>query len=90
MDEDGRSRNYPTKQAKDFDRGAELPDLPPAPMRLTVGYLPNATGTEVKRVQIARPDGRGILWCAAIVPADDRKEGEKRWLDVTRQRRFAA
>ena len=90
MDEDGRSRNYPTKQAKDFDRGAELPGLPPKPTRLTVGYLPDATGTQIVRVQIAKPIGRGTEWCAAIVPADERAEGERRWIDVTRQGRFAA
>ena len=46
MDEDGRSRNYPTKQAKAFDAQLELPGLPPKPLRLTVGYLLDKTGTE--------------------------------------------
>jgi len=88
MDEDGRTRNYPTKQARDFDRQMSLPGIPHPPLNLVVGYLPNALGTEVERVQVARPSGRAIDWCAAIIPVDDRVVGETRWIDVTRQGRF--
>lgn len=88
MDEDGRSRNYPTKQAKDFDAQKELPGLPSPPVRLTAGYLLDPTGVEFLRSQIGRPEGKDVLWCAAIVPKDKRKEGEKAWIDVTKQRRF--
>jgi len=45
MDEDGRVRNYPTKQARDFDRGFDLPGLPMPPVRLTAGYLLDPTGS---------------------------------------------
>lgn len=89
MDEDGRSRNYPTKQAKDFDAQLELPGLPPKPLRLTVGYLLDKTGTEFVRTQVARPDGREAMWCGAIVPQEARQPGERIWEDVTRQSRFA-
>jgi len=85
MDEDGQSRNYPTKQAKDFDAGFELPGLPMPPIRLTAGYLLDATGTVFERTQIARPVGKGTLWCAAVVPAEARKLGARAWIDVTRQ-----
>jgi hypothetical protein len=88
MDEDGRSRNYPTKQAQDFDAQLELPGLPPKPVRLTVGYLLDETGIEFVRCQIARPDGRETLWCGAVIPREDRKPGERIWIDVTRQQRF--
>jgi hypothetical protein len=88
MDEDGRSRNYPTKQARDYDRQLELPGLPPKPLRLTVGYLLDATGVEFVRTQIARPDGREALWCGAVIPRETRRAGERIWVDVTRQRRF--
>ena len=86
MDEDGRIRNYPTKQAKDFDRGEELEDLPMPPVRLTAGYLLDATGSSFIRTQVARPVGKSALWCAAVVPPEDRKPGERVWRDVTRQR----
>jgi len=86
MDEDGRSRNYPTKQAKAFDRQMELPGLPAPPVRLTAGYLLDATGGFV-RSQIAMPFGRDTLWCAAILPREERVEGERIWNDVTRQSR---
>jgi hypothetical protein len=88
MDEDGRSRNYPTKQAKAFDAQLELPGLPPKPVRLTAGYVLDRTGTEFVRSQIARPSGREALWCGAVIPRDDRKPGERIWIDVTRQHRF--
>jgi hypothetical protein len=87
MDEDGRSRNYPTKQAKAYDDQKELPGLPLPPVRLTAGYLLDPTGAFV-RAQIARPDGREPMWCGAIVPREDRKPGERIWIEVTRQKRF--
>lgn len=88
-DEDGISQNYPTPQARAFDRGEELPGLPPAPVRLTVGYLLDATGTEYIRTQVSLPVGRGVDWCAAIVPLDDREDGEAIWYDVTKQTSFS-
>lgn len=84
-DEDGRSRNYPTKQAKAYDRGQPLPGLPQPATRLSVGYWLDPTGTEFIRTQVARPVGKMIDWCAAIIPAQERREGEPRWIDVTRQ-----
>lgn len=87
MDEDGRSRNYPTKQAKDFDAQLPLPGLPSPPVRLTVGYLLDPLGSLV-RAQIARPDGMEPMWCGAIIPREERKGGERIWIDVTKQRKF--
>jgi hypothetical protein len=86
MDEDGRSRTYPTKQAKDFDAGADLPGLPMPPVRLTAGYLLDITGTVFVRTQIARPVGTGTMWCGAVVPREERRPGERAWIDVTRQK----
>jgi hypothetical protein len=85
MDEDGKTRNYPTKQARDFDAGRELPGLPMPPVRLAVGYLLDATGIELIRTQIAKPVGKKALWCAAVVPREERKPGERVWCDVARQ-----
>lgn len=89
MDEDGLVRNYPTKQAKDFDRGYDLPGLPMPPVRLTAGYFLDRTGTTFIRTQIARPIGRRkTMWVAAVVPQEERKIGELAWRDVTRQGRL--
>jgi hypothetical protein len=89
MDEDGLVRNYPTEQAKDFDRGKELPGLPMPPVRLTAGYLLDATATKFIRTQVARPISRKrTLWCAAIIPAEERVQGDRVWKDVTRQSSF--
>ena len=88
MDEDGKSRNYPTTQAKAFDLMQELDGVPPKPTRVTVGYLLDPTGTAIQRVQVARPNGRSIDWCAAIVPAVERIAGGRIWEEVTKQMRF--
>lgn len=89
MDEDGKTRNYPTKQACDYDAQRQLPELPLPPVRLTMGYWLDATGQIINRVQIARPNGQRIpTWCAAVVPREERKAGERIWVDVTRQKRF--
>lgn len=90
MDENGVSRRYPTKQAKAFDAGAELPNLPMPPVRLTIGYLLDRTGAQFVRSQVARPEGRSIAWCAAIVAPEDREVGKPIWVDVTKQPGFAA
>jgi len=88
MDEDGRSRNYPTKQAKNFDDGATLPGLPEPAARLSVGYLLDGTQSQFIRAQVAKPRShKTIEWCAAIVPAS--APGERTtWRDVTRQPGF--
>jgi hypothetical protein len=89
MDEDGLTRNYPTKQAIDFDAGRELPGLPMPPVRLTAGYLLDPTGVEFVRSQIAKPiSPKRTLWCTAIIPTEERKAGERAWREVTRQRSF--
>lgn len=89
MDEDGKSSNYPTKQARDYDAQRELPELPLPPVRLTAGYWLDRTGQIVNRVQIARPNGRRApTWCAAVFPSEQRTAGECIWIDVTRQRGF--
>lgn len=87
MDENGESQNCRTKQQHEYDAGKELPGLPYPPTRLTVGYLLDETGTQFKRTQIAQPMARSILWCAAIVPYEDRAVGDAAWIDVTRQSR---
>lgn len=88
MDEDGRTRNYPTKQAKDFDRQMDLPGLPSPPLRLAVGYLLDAAGGFV-RSQIAMPHGqKRTEWCIAVVPEAERVAGERVWTEVTRQASF--
>jgi hypothetical protein len=90
MDEDGRTRNYPTKQAVKFDKGDPLPGLPEPATRLSIGYLLDLTQTQFVRTQIAKPAGRRTIeWCAAIVPAGpEGGVGARRWEDVTRQGRF--
>ncbi len=84
MDEDGRSRRYPTKQARDFDRGLPLPGLPEPAIRVTAGYLLDPTQTQFIRSQIAKPRGPAIEWCVAIVPPTELGRPAT-WEDVTRE-----
>lgn len=85
MDEDGRTRNYPTKQAKNFDRQLPLPGLPAPAVRLTAGYWLDETQTQFIRAQVARPIAPGMIaWCAAVVPSSA-AGGRATWQDVTRQ-----
>ncbi|MGH1417611.1 MAG: hypothetical protein ACRBCJ_02000 [Hyphomicrobiaceae bacterium] len=88
-DEDGISSNYPTRQAMAFDQGDELPDLPAAPTRLTIGYLLDATGMEYVRSQVSLPDKSGTIWCAAIIPANEREADQQPWREVSRNLRLA-
>jgi hypothetical protein len=74
-----------SQQAKDYDRGLPLPGLPAPAARLSIGYLLDKTGTVFIRTQVARPLARTVDWCAAIVPVEDRVEGERLWVDVTWQ-----
>jgi hypothetical protein len=85
MDAEGRARSYPTPQEKDFDLGLPLPGLPPPAIRLTAGYLTDKTQTQYERTQIARPRGKRIQWCVAVVPASAPGRATT-WQDVTRQR----
>lgn len=86
MNDEGRSRNYQTKQAKAFDRGEQIDGLFPEAVRLTVGYVPDASATSVLRVQISRMQGKRVAWCAAIIPEMERIAGASMWYDVTRQK----
>lgn len=89
MDEDGKSRNYPTRQARAYDYMAPLEGLPPEPTRVTVGYVLDKTETDLGRVQIARPNANGVDWCAVIIPSETRAPGASKWEEISRQLRVA-
>lgn len=82
VDEDGRSRSYPTAQAKSFDRQLPLPNVPAAAARLTIGYEPDLAFSTIQRVVVSCPMGPSILWCSQVVMDG----GEVQWTDITPQR----
>ncbi|HZP67979.1 MAG TPA: hypothetical protein VFB32_16870 [Rudaea sp.] len=88
MDASGMKQNYRTKQTREYDRGDSFAEFPPEAIRLTVGYFADSTSSFIERVQIAYQRGRKVDWCAAIVPAEQRAEGQRIWQDVTTQRRL--
>jgi hypothetical protein len=75
----GRSRNYQTEQQQRYDDQEDIPGIPPAAVRLVVGYEPDESFTSIKRVIVARPMGRVILWTAQIVVTDEAAT----WEDIT-------
>ena len=76
VDENGRHRNYQTEQQKNFDGGADLDGIPPAALRVVVGYQPDAAFSKVDRVTVRRPKGD---WVSQIVDI----EGAASWVDIT-------
>lgn len=88
MDKEGRWSNATTQQQRNFDRQLPLPGIPYPPLNLVVGYVPDPLRTEVERVQVAKPRGKAIDWCAAIIPTSEHIAGQPRWVDITRQAGF--
>ena len=85
MDESGSISNYQTKQQKDFDMQLPLPGVSLPPVRLRVGYLLDEFQSEFVRSQVAAPNGKSILWCAAVHAPEDRVVGEAIWYDAQEQ-----
>lgn len=82
LDSDGRHRNHDSQQQRDFDAQKPLPDIPPAAVRLRIGYEPDVAFTDVERVLIARPQGKSVVWQSQII---DGAEGCS-WVDITPQK----
>ena len=79
VDGSGRHQNYQTLQQKDFDDQLELLDVPPAAVRLTSGYQPDAAGQAIERIIVAKPLQRSIIWAAQVNIAD----GSATRIDIT-------
>ena len=76
----GRSRNYPTKQQRDYDdQKSFLPFIPDAAKRLVIGYEPDTVFSAVDRIIAARPMGRDILWTSQIL----KLEKSVAWIDIS-------
>jgi hypothetical protein len=82
VNEEGRHRNYQTKQQKDFDDQLPLIGIPDAATRLTSGYQPDPLGQIIERIIVARPIGRGVVWAAQINVVGD----VAAWTDITARR----
>lgn len=76
VDANGRHVNNQTKQQRDFDRQISLPGLPPAAIRIVVGYEPDPAFSRVERVIVRRPLGR---WVSQIVVVGEACS----WVDIT-------
>ena len=68
LDEDGRSANYPTLFALQYNTQTELAGMPEA-ARVDVGYVLNPLGTAVVHVMVACRDGDEVAWSYALRPA---------------------
>lgn len=76
VDANGRHVNSQTKQQRDFDRQLPLPGLPPAAVRIVIGYEPDPAFSTVERVIVRRPMGR---WVSQIVDTGEACS----WVDIT-------
>lgn len=80
VDENGRHQNADTRQQREFDAQLPLEGLPPAAIRVIIGYQPDEAFSVVERVTVRRPRG---LWVSQIVDVDEAAEEPQRWIDIT-------
>ena len=76
VDANGRHVNNPTPQQRDFDRQIPLAGLPPAAVRLVMGYELDPAYSTVERVIVRHTMGD---WVSQIVSVDE----EFHWEDIT-------
>jgi hypothetical protein len=76
VDANGRHANHDSKQQRDFDRQRSIPGLPPAAVRVVIGYELDLAFEKVERVIVRRPMGE---WTAQIVSLGD----VMAWQDIT-------
>lgn len=76
VDANGRHSNADTKQQRAFDDQLELPGLPPAAIRVVMGYQPDEAFSAVERVIVRRPKG---LWVSQVL----NDEEPAQWVDIT-------
>jgi hypothetical protein len=67
VDANGRHANHDSKQQRDFDRQQSIPGLPPAAVRIVIGYELDLAFSQVERVIVRRPMGKLTAWSAQIV-----------------------
>jgi hypothetical protein len=79
VDSDGRHANHDSKQQRDFDRQLAIPGLPPAAVRVVIGYELDPAFSKVERVIVRRPMGKSTVWSAQIVSLGDIMA----WQDIT-------
>ena len=79
VDANGHHANHDSKQQRDFDRQLSIPGLPPAAVRLVVGYNLDPAFSQVERVIVRRPLGKWTAWSAQIVSLGDLMA----WQDIT-------
>jgi hypothetical protein len=78
VNSNGRHVNNDTQQQRDFDRQLALPGIPPAAIRVVIGYELDLAMSKVERVIVRRPSPAG-RWVSQIVHVD----GAYTWEDIT-------
>lgn len=69
LDEDGISRNNPTKQVLDFRNQIEIPAIA-AHYHLEIGYILNKTQDSISSIELVCPSGNKVYWMAEVTPAE--------------------
>ena len=66
LTDDKLTRNYPTRHARDYDRGQDLPGIPPASQRMTLGYRLNRLQTGVRDVLVTYAVGKELVYAIVL------------------------
>jgi hypothetical protein len=78
LDEDGISRNNPTKQVIDFRNQDIIPGLE-ARHHLEIGYILSSTQDHIQSIELVCPSGDGIYWRAEVTPVATRENVFNLW-----------
>lgn len=65
MNQDGLTKNYPTRRARTYNDQLPLPECP-EPIRVDVGYVLNELKTGIDQTLVSCPDGEGVRWVYAM------------------------
>lgn len=79
VDANGIHANHDSKQQRAFDRQLSIPGLPPAAVRVVVGYELDPAFSEVVRTIVRRPMGKSTGWSSQIVSLGEMMA----WQDIT-------
>ena len=70
-----RTSNYPTQQALFFNQQQlPLPGMPPDPIYLNAGYIPDIFWSQINGIYIACPQGDDVSWFIDLSPEETLQE----------------
>jgi hypothetical protein len=62
LDADGRSRNYPTRRARNYNLNYPIEGISPSAIRVDLGYKLNELQTAVSAIEVSHRAGHRVAW----------------------------